>query len=106
MSGKFRPSVLAVAEALLAFASYFARFGSSAASGVRYSSDAGMSYQAPSAKSTIALPDQFTVTTRPTLPSKRFNSGLSAFTITRRSVQVLSESFGKFEIGGRHDWLT
>src|SRR5262245_9297245 len=74
--------------ALLAFGSYLARLGSSGASGVRYSSLAGMSYQAPSAKSTRALPAQLTVTTRPTFPSNRFNSGLSALAMTSRSVQV------------------
>ena len=58
--------------------------------GVRYSSLAGTSYQAPSPKSTSALPAQFTVTTRPTFPSNRFSSGRSARAVTSRSVQTPS----------------
>src|SRR4051812_37691929 len=47
-----------------------------------------MSYQAPSEKSTIALPDQLTVTTRPTRPANRWSSGRSVLAVTSRSVQT------------------
>ena len=45
-----------------------------------------MSYQPPSWKSTTALWFQLTVTTRPTMPAKRANSGRSALTSTYWSV--------------------
>src|SRR5687767_12269902 len=71
--------------ALLAFASNLP-FASSALSLVRQSAEAVISYHAPSAKSMRALPYQLTVTTRPTLPSKRFSSGRAGFTVTNWSV--------------------
>ena len=67
-----------------------------------------MSYQPPSWKSTTALPFQLTVTTRPTMPAKRFSSGRSGLTSTILVGPLASQRFqprvaGVHEIAPRLD---
>src|SRR5262245_48866913 len=71
--------------ALFALGSYLP-LAASAETLVSTSADALTSYQPPSAKSISARPFQLTVTTRPTRPSNRFNSGRTGLMVTYWSV--------------------
>src|SRR5215813_7376544 len=99
--------LLGIGWALLAVASYFFRVASSAGSLRRNSSEAVMSYQPPSAKSTRALPLKLTVITRPTRPLKRASSGRDSLASTSWSVHSClscSNRGSAVSIGGL--WLT